>query len=106
MLVLTRRRWPKVRHESLQVYELDSIGDLWLAKDSHEAVDLNTIKLRYSDLVATSQEIVGCHNFNVFLTIEVRQIVDDVVSTERLPNCEVVHDEALCDAIEDSFCNV
>ena len=54
-------------------------------------------------LVAARDEVVCSHNFNVYFSLKLWQVVDDIITTKRLPDRQVMHYEALGDHIEDSL---
>ena len=76
------RRRSKVCHQCLQVNQLDRIWELWLAKNAHQAVNLNLVKLFYPDFIATRDEVIGCHNLHILFLFELLQVIDNVISTE------------------------
>lgn len=106
LVIITRRGWPEIGHQSFQVFQLDCIGDLWLAQHSQNAVNLNAVQLRNADLGTTRQEVIRGHHLHVGFAIELRQVVDDVLSSKRLPHRQVVYHQALGNIVEDRLCNV
>ena len=106
LLHVARGRWTEVRHQSLQVHKFDGVAEFGLAEDAHEAVDLDLVELLDADLVAARDEVVGRHDLDVLLALELRQVVDDVLPSKRLPHCQAVHAETLGDHVEDGFGDV
>jgi hypothetical protein len=60
----------------------------------------------HANLVASRDEVIRCHHFDILLTLELRQVVDDVFTTERLPDRQVMDHEALCDHVKDGLSNI
>jgi len=92
MVILSGRRWSKIWHESFQVDKLDSIGELRLAKNSHETIDLAIAKFVTfialdANTVASRDEIISCHNFHIRLPLKLGQIVDDIFTTKLFLHC-------------------
>lgn len=106
LVVHAWRRRSKVTHQGLQVDKFDGIRELRLAKHPHQAVDLNLVKLLHANLVTSRDKVICSHHFNVLFALELGQVVDDILAAKRLPHCQVVHEEALCNHIEDGFGDV
>ena len=64
--------WPKVLHQSLQIYKLDRIRKLRFAKHAHQAVYLDLCKLLHANFIASRDKVIGRHDLNVCLSFELR----------------------------------
>jgi len=67
---------------------------------------LDPVELCDTNLVASSQKVIRGHHFDIFLAIELRQVINDVLAAKSLSNRQIVHHQALCDLVKDRFSNI
>ena len=64
---------------------------------------MNLVELLHTYLIATRDEVVSSHHFHILLAFKLGQVVDDILTAKCLPHRQIVHKQALCNHIEDSF---